>query len=138
MTRYWSNGLGSGLTTGEALMKAKAAMAHDACKTAGYHLCICELNLLGDPTLDMRANIPHTPKLESPAHISTGKQSVEIVTDAPESTVCLWKGREVYSVATAGVDGKAEFNIEPTSAGDLFVTVSGANLNSVTKSIAVK
>lgn len=138
MTRYWCNGLGSNLTTGESLMKAKSAMAADARKTAGYHLCICELNLLGDPTLDMRANVPRTPKLESPANIPTGKQSVEIVTDAPGSTICLWKGLEVYSVATSDAAGKAKFQIEPASAGDLFVTVSGVNLNSVTKSTTVK
>ncbi len=138
MTRYWSNGLGSGLTTGESLMKAKAAMAADARKAAGYHLCICELNLLGDPTLDMRADVPRTPKLTSPAHIAAGKQSAEIITDAPKSTVCLWKGLEVYSVATAGASGKVRFDIEPASAGELFVTVSGTNLNTVTKSIVVK
>ncbi len=137
MTRYWSNGLGSGLTTGESLMKAKAEMAADARKTAGYHLCICELNLLGDPTLDMRANVPHTPILECPSTIATGKQSVQIVTDAPGSIVCLWKVDEVYSVATADADGKTEFQLEPTSAGELLVTVSGANLNSVTKNIPV-
>ncbi len=138
MTRYWSNGLGSNLTTGESLMKAKAAMASDARKTAGYHLCICELNLLGDPTLDMRANVPRTPKLESPDGIATGKQSFEIITDAPGSTVCLWKGLEVYCVATSDADGKTQFQIEPASAGDLFVTVSGVDLNSVTKSTSVK
>jgi hypothetical protein len=126
------------LPTGEALMKAKAAMAADARKTAGYHLCICELNLLGDPTLDMRANVPHTPKLECPSAIAVGKQSVEIVTDAPGSTVCLWKGQEVYSVATSDADGKTNFLIEPASAGDLFITVSGANLNSVTRNTSIK
>ena len=62
-----------------------------------------------------------------------GKQSVEIITDAPGSTVCLWKSPEVYSVSTAGSNGNATFTIEPTSTGYLFVTVSGANLNTVTK-----
>lgn len=138
MTRYWSNGLGSGLTTGEALMKAKAAMVEDARKTPGYHLCICELNLLGDPTLDMRADVPRTPKLEAPAAISQGEQSVEIISDAPGATVCLWKGVEIYSVAVADADGKAKFQMESGSSGELLVTVSGANLNSVTKSISVK
>ena len=138
MTRYWSNGLGSGLTTGEALMKAKAAMAADARKTAGYHLCICELNLLGDPTLDMRANVPRTPKLECPSAIATGKQPVEIITNAPGGTVCLWKDQDVYAVATLDADGKVTFQVEPASAGAILVTVSGTNLNSVTKNIPVK
>ena len=41
MTRYWRNGLGTeAMSTGHALMKAKAEMEKDARKTAGYHLCI--------------------------------------------------------------------------------------------------
>jgi len=83
MTRYWCNGLGGGLTTGEALMKAKSEMASDARKSAGYHLCICELNLLGDPTLDMRANAPGKPKLVIPERTNTGAQEIEICRDAP-------------------------------------------------------
>jgi len=64
MTNYWSLGLGEGNSTGHAMMKAKQAMAEDAADASAYHLCICELNLLGDPTLDMRAETPHTPKLQ--------------------------------------------------------------------------
>jgi hypothetical protein len=86
----------------------------------------------------MRANVPRTPRLECPATVATGKQSVEIVTDVPGSTVCLWKGKEVYAVATSGADGNTAFEMEPTSAGDLFVTVSGRNVNSVTTTVPVK
>lgn len=138
MTRYWSHGLGRGLTTGEAFMKAKADMVNDAKKTAGYHLCICELNLLGDPTLDMRAKSPRTPRLTTPKSIKTGKQSVQIVTDAPGSNVCLWKGKEVYAVRKTNGAGKATFNIAPTSTGIVRATVYGANLNTVTFDIRVK
>ncbi len=138
MTRYWSNGLGSGLTTGQALMKAKGAMAADAEKTAGYHLCICELNLLGDPTLDMRANRARAAKLEVPATIATGKQTVEITTDIPDSTVCLWKGEDVYALATTDQAGRAKVKIESATKGDLLVTVYGPSLNAVTKTITVK
>ena len=138
MTRYWSHGLGRGLTTGEAFMKAKADMVNDAKKTAGYHLCISELNLLGDPTLDMRAKSPRTPRLTTPKSIKTGKQNVQIVTDAPGSTVCLWKGKEVYAVCKTNGTGKATFNIAPTSTGIVRATVYGANLNTVTFDMRVK
>lgn len=138
MTRYWSHGLGSGLTTGKALMKAKADMTEDAVKTAGFHLCICELNLLGDPTLDMRANSPRTPSLTAPKTIGLGEQTVEIETDAPGSTVCLWKGKEVYAVHTADTKGKTMFLIAAKTTGTLLATVSGASLNRVTTKIKVK
>lgn len=137
MTRYWCNGLGGGLTTGEAFMKAKSEMISDARKSANFHLCICELNLLGDPTLDMRAKVPRTPKLKVPARIALGKQSISIVTNAPGSTVCLWKGKEIYIVAIADSTGKATFTVKPATVGEIRVGVSGSNLNTVTVAVRV-
>ena len=60
MTRYWMNGLspredGRYRTLGQAFTAMKGEMAGHAARTAGYHWCQCELNFLGDPTLDMRA-----------------------------------------------------------------------------------
>ena len=138
MTRYWSGGLGDGLTTGESFMKAKSAMAADAEKTAGYHLCICEINLLGDPTLDMRATAPRAAVVTVPSSIPTGEQTLAVGTDAPGSVVCLWKADDVYQVASADEDGKATFTIAPKTAGDLLVTVTGASLNSTNKTVVVK
>ena len=138
MTRYWSHGLGHGLSTGEALMQAKGDMIDDAVKTAGYHLCICELNLLGDPTLDMRAKSPRTPKLEAPKTIGMGKQTVVIETDAPKSTICLWRGNAIYSVQSADAKGNATFKYFTTTAGTLLATVSGPSLNRVSTQIEVK
>lgn len=137
MTRYWANGLGSGATTGEALMKAKAAMKRDAQRTAGYHLCICELNLLGDPTLDMRATTPKRPVLSIPKEIRAGRQKVEIRTGVPGSTVCLWKGEEVYAVSKVGDSGSAEIEIAPATKGAVRVAVTGPSLNAVIGTIRV-
>lgn len=137
MTRYWCNGLGKNLTTGEAMMLAKAEMADDAMDVAGYHLCICELNLLGDPTLDMRASSPRTPKLEVDEAIEVGDQTLEVKTDIPECTICVWKNDEVYEVVQAGADGSASIRIDPKTAGSLKVTVSGPSLNVTSKSVGV-
>ncbi|MDH3582757.1 MAG: C25 family cysteine peptidase [Phycisphaerae bacterium] len=137
MTRYWCNGLGGGLTTGEALMKAKFEMIADARKSPGYHLCISELNLLGDPTLDMRADSPRTPKIQVLREIRVGRQVIEILTGAPGGTVCLWKGEEIYEVARADDSGKATLNVAAVSPGELLVTVSGPSLNTATATITV-
>lgn len=51
MTRFWAEGLGNSVTTGEAMMRAKASRAADARKSPEIHLCLAELNLFGDPTL---------------------------------------------------------------------------------------
>ncbi len=137
MTRYWCNGLGEGMTTGEALMKAKSDMTTDAAKSPNYHLCICELNLLGDPTLDMRSEVPRSPVLEMPKKIKTGQQTIEVATNAPGCTVCLWKGNEIYSVRSTDGDGRARIRVAPNSPGEISVSASGANLNTATSTIAV-
>ena len=54
MTSFWKEGLGGKTTTGFALAKSKAGLADDARKSATYHQGICEINLLGDPTLQMK------------------------------------------------------------------------------------
>ena len=137
MTRYWANGLGGGKTTGMALMIAKAQMVSDAKKTAGYHLCICELNLLGDPTLDMRAVAPRQPKCTVPARILVQKQILKIETDAPGATVCVEKTGEIYAVVTCDEQGRAEVELTPATSGKLQVTLSGLGLNAVTTAVAV-
>ena len=135
MTNYWSFGLGEGATTGHAMMKAKQAIAKDAAKVKNFHLCICELNLLGDPTLDMRAKTPRTPALKCESTMADSKTRVVITTDAPGSTVCLWDSKDSYFVATADGDGKSEFVIE-ADASKYMATVSGPSLNSVSSKVA--
>ena len=51
MTLFWEKGIGQNLTAGEALMKTKADLAEKGEVSANFHMCISELNLLGDPTL---------------------------------------------------------------------------------------
>ncbi len=54
MTSFWMAGLGEGRLIGHALSAAKASLADDAKRSATYHQGLCELNLLGDPTLPVR------------------------------------------------------------------------------------
>ena len=51
MTLFWSKGLEEQATAGEALMLSKKAQVDDALISPNIHMGICELNLLGDPTL---------------------------------------------------------------------------------------
>lgn len=51
MTYFWELGIKGNLTTGEALMQTKALLAGKAKESANFHMCLVELNLLGDPTL---------------------------------------------------------------------------------------
>jgi len=51
MTLFWEKGIGQKLTTGEALMQTKASLVEKAKESANFHMCLSELNLLGDPTI---------------------------------------------------------------------------------------
>ena len=137
MTRYWKNGLGSGVTTGIALMKAKAQMIEDAKKAPGYHLCICELNLLGDPTLDMRSQTPQSPKLTLPKKIRVGAEQLQVATGIPNSTVCAWKKDDCYQVVKADASGRATIDVTTKTPGKLMVSVGGANLNVAQQAVVV-
>jgi len=134
MTRYWVYGLGEGATTGHAIMKAKHAMASDAAKSESFHLCVCELNLLGDPTLDMRSKSPRVPEIDIETKTVQEQEQITISTDAPNSCITIWDSGKIYKVATADKDGKATFLVE-APVGHMKITVSGANLNSKSKSI---
>lgn len=55
MTSFWVAALGDKKArAGHALAISKAGLANDARKSATYHQGICELNLLGDPSLPVR------------------------------------------------------------------------------------
>ena len=55
MTSFWIAALGKDQAlAGKALSISKAGLADDAVKSATYHQGICELNLLGDPTLPVK------------------------------------------------------------------------------------
>ena len=54
MTYFWKYSIGKKLSIGESLMKTKADMAEKAKQSTNFHLCLSELNLLGDPTLNVQ------------------------------------------------------------------------------------
>jgi hypothetical protein len=96
----------------------------------------CELNLLGDPTLDLRAQDPVTPRLDLPDSLATGKQTLNVST-RPGATVCAWKGDEVDAVARTDKQGRASLAICPSTAGKLLVTACGPCINTVCCEITV-
>ena len=60
MTRFWEWGIQHQLTTGEAFMRTKASMAETARQSETFHMCLAELNLLGDPTIPVHQQHPAT------------------------------------------------------------------------------
>jgi hypothetical protein len=136
LTRYWVHGLSKGLTTGEALAAAKADLATDAQRNSGYHWVLCELNLLGDPTLDMRAEAPVSLEVQAPKRLSAGQQVVEVSAGRPGVKVCLWQGDGLYALATTNEQGRARLNVQ-ARAGEVLLTLSGPSLNTITRTLHV-
>jgi len=56
MTKFWELGIGQDLTTGHSLMQTKATLAYRAFISPNFHMCLCEINLLGDPTLNIKTS----------------------------------------------------------------------------------
>lgn len=140
LTRFWMAGLGTAdgvtRTAGDALSRAKAEMASHATRTAGYHMLLCELNLLGDPTLTLRPTEPTTPPVAVKKILPAGIQRLKVTT-RPGLTVCALKGQEVYAVAVADAEGIARLPIAPQTGGPLTLTVSGPGANAVQRTLAV-
>jgi len=137
LTNFWRHALSENLTAGEAMSAAKADMIQDAQKSANFHYIQCELNLLGDPTLDLRAKNPRTAKLTVPQVIKRGEQRITIKTDAPGATVCLSKDDDLYHTEKTDSNGNLNITINPLSDGQILVRVSGPSLNVASTAIQV-
>lgn len=146
MTRFWMNGLspdelGRYRTAGQAFMRMKQEMTPHAERTEGYHWCQSELNLLGDPTLDLRADDPISPAMDLPEAIAVEPTELVIrtgLTDRPGARVTLWKAEEVYQSVEVDEQGVARVTLEVKTPGDLLVTVSGPSVNAVLATIRVE
>ena len=137
LTRFWIHAAGEYHSTGEALAAARRDLAADAKKSSGFHLCISEFNLLGDPTLRVHAGAPRTPKILKHTKPRVGEALLEFETDAPGATLCVWKGQEIYETLELDERGQGEVNVNIKTPGDLLVTLSGVGLNVVSQTVAV-
>ena len=144
MTRFWINGLspredGTYRTIGEAFVEMKKQMTEHAEKTAGYHWCQCELNLLGDPTLGFRAKEPAEPNpvlASISGFLIEGKHQVgiEVHTDlrGPHGArLCLMQEGGGYIVVPIDAQGKASASIPHREEGRIYYSVAGPGINAV-------
>lgn len=138
MTQFWEFGIGQKVSAGAAMMLVKAGMAKDAQKAATFHLCLCELNLLGDPTLSLRGTNPRRPDVAGPKSLEAGNLSLIIESDAPGAIVSLLDTHGLYAVQVADETGNTTFPLNVVKDSTLTITVSGPEFNAVTLEIPVK
>lgn len=129
LTRFWKHALNSESSTiGEAFRAAKMDMETHARKTDGYHFVQCELNLLGDPTLDARSKPVEPIKVKVTRSGTKAKLSV-----AKDCEVCIWDGEDFYKTMKPGANGDLEFDFGDRKVDELSISVYGKDRN--TKSL---
>ena len=122
-TEFWKIALSEDLTLGEAFRKVKMEMESDARENDGFHMVQCELNLLGDPTLSVRALPPKN--FEAQVKISGNQLTVRGV---PDAKVCVWDSASQYYLLEADKSGKLEFTL-PETKGEYRVTATAPGHN---------
>lgn len=100
-----------------------------------YRYVWTELTLLGDPELRLWMADPSLIAVTHPSTFTGGPGEVTVnVTyegggSVAGATVCLWKpDEEIHLVETTGSGGAATFSVDPQNAGEIYVTVSGADV----------
>ncbi len=91
-----------------------------------------ELLLCGDPEMPLWLYQPKVMDATYAPQIQVGEQSYTVTVQDGSSgiqgaRVCLMKGDEVYAVGTTNVSGQVTLTINPTSDGNMYVTVIAYN-----------
>ena len=122
-TKFWINALSTKTTLGEAFKQVKMDMESDARGDIGFHMLQCELNLLGDPTLDPRPNPPTN--YRGRAREKDGKI---VARGFAGATLCIWDGADYYKVIEADSERDTTIDLEGRT-GTFSVAAFGPGYN---------
>ena len=100
-----------------------------------YRWCQYQVVLLGEPEMPIWTDTPQTLQVEHPDTIIVGNSQFPITVyngsggmePVPEALVCLMKGDETYQRGLTDQQGQVLFDISPSSAGEMCVTVTAHN-----------
>ena len=101
--------------------------------------CFYELNLFGDPSMDIWTAQPEDIVITYPASVPIGSQIIVMQTDTPFARLAVLQNGELIGRATADDIGNLEVNLfEPLSdAQPLEISITGHNKNRFTGTIVV-
>ncbi|MBZ0136336.1 MAG: hypothetical protein K8I27_08185 [Planctomycetes bacterium] len=140
-TRFWQYGVeDSDLTVGEAFAKARVAVAPELKGMRGVkdHFTQCEVNLLGDPTLSFRTTEPADLTIGGQREVGTDAKFLAVTTGVEGTTVCVWQAGNCFATATTDKEGRVRVPVSGLKAGKAWVTVTGPNVNAVSREIDVR
>ncbi|NIT36894.1 MAG: T9SS type A sorting domain-containing protein, partial [candidate division Zixibacteria bacterium] len=108
-----------------------------------YRYIYFELMHNGDPDVWMWSGNVGTLNVAYGKEIPTGPQSYKVHVgeasdgDVEGALVCVWKGDEVYASGTTDASGDVSFDVEPTTTGTMYLTVSAHNYKTFEADVAV-
>jgi hypothetical protein len=100
-----------------------------------YRWCMYQVNLLGGPEMPIWTDTPEYMIVEYSDTIPEGSSPLTVTVlkadgssqPVPEALVCLMKTDEVYQRGLTDSQGQINFDISPSSGGQLYVTVTAHN-----------
>ena len=100
-----------------------------------YRWCQYQVNLLGEPEMPIWTDTPQTLLVEHPDTVIMGNSQFPVTVvsasggmePVPEALVCLMKGDDIYQRGLTDQQGQILFDILPSSAGQMYVTVTAHN-----------
>ena len=100
-----------------------------------YRWCMYEINLLGEPEMPIWTDTPAYLSLEYPDTVPEGTSFFRVtvfktsgdMAPIAGALVCLMKPGEVYLRGFTDAEGQIDFNISPSSAGEIYLTATAHN-----------
>jgi hypothetical protein len=100
-----------------------------------YRWCMYEINLLGEPEMPIWTDTPAYLSVEYSDTVPEGNSLFTItvfktdggITPVSGALVCVMKSGEVYQRGLTDAGGQIAFNISPSSAGEIYLTVTAHN-----------
>ncbi len=120
---------------GAALADAKTVYVPRAGQENVYRWCEYEVNLLGDPEMPIWTDTPEYMMVEYSDTVPDGPSLFTVTVfkssgnlePVPGALVCVMKADEVYQRGLTDSQGQIDFNISPSSGGQMYVTVTAHN-----------
>ncbi len=127
---------------GVAHSRAKDYYSGPAGSQQVWRWCVFELNLFGDPEMDMWSDIPQTMQVSNPETVYTGPRTIRVTVTASGNPlanvlVCAYKAGEVHSKGRTNASGWVDLIINAQTPGEMFITASGKNRLPVEKRVTV-
>ncbi len=127
---------------GIAHTRSKDYYAGPAGSQPVWRWCVFELNLFGDPEMDIWSDIPQTMSVSNPDTVYTGPRTVRVTVTSGGSPlanvlVCLYKAGEVHAKGKTNASGWVDLIINAQTPGSLYLTATAKNRLPVEKTMTV-